>query len=707
MGPSAANYRLDVLATNAAYLSSIPPEKAIREKPLTSIINRPLILVTSAELSEFASSLPDNIEILGVVEVTGDRIDVIYGNSGGATMTTAPLLCLGLLTTKPASLLFLEKVREVFQSWASYDFPTPQLVSPDTLSNGLSLLLSTSLVDRLRAYAANVTRLSRELFRLRAAHEDMLNAFAAVEGFVAASNIQACNLTFENDPSGVFFYEEGRATTVFQTLPVSSLGLSIVQVCLGSVEDNHLTGGLTAELRTVEDHAIQQVWQMPADALVEGWLTLPLRQALIGPQRTPLLILSVTEGIGSLPPLSLGSPQALSGFRLRDVDGASLADRSLALRTWTGVPGIRPAAIDIASNTMFEQPSAGVLDIPIPAQLFRTAKFLPNGWEPDFNPVSFLADLRGLECHPPPIGTTWAALPNLPIGTYPFRIDINVVARHPEAAEIEVALGFLDKANVDNESDFDTSRIPFSGWRVAPFGEAVLLSVLVENPQGELGCLILGARMKDGASNSCAWNCFSGLRKVVLRSADTAEGTNRTPPPAPAGLASPLIMIDGASVPLSILEAASDAVPSGLNGSPAIGYDPNRRGILCHPPAQGISLARVSTVSVVDGSRLSARAHVGNDLSGAIEFCLAISSVSADEVVQQLESGDPTDTASFAWSGWHEATYAEDVALRVDVVKLENMTESIFLATRMAATARTNDFAWAYFLDLRLASGDN
>jgi hypothetical protein len=136
-------------------------------------------------------------------------------------------------------------------------------------------------------------------------------------------------------------------------------------------------------------------------SLTGGWTNIPLSRALSGVERTPVLRIRPAGGIGRIPPFSLGAPQPLSAFRVQTVPpqrNPVLA--SLALRCWSGLPGVAPPNITRSLGLPVKHLSA-VRRVPIPLPFLRDVEWINTGWNPDFVPVAFVHAESALQCHPP------------------------------------------------------------------------------------------------------------------------------------------------------------------------------------------------------------------------------------------------------------------------------------------------------------------
>jgi len=255
------------------------------------------------------------------VELHGEKI----------SLHEAPMLCCGFFASEPKSLLALERVQKIFERWSGMVFPAPIVVEKFDI---LNLLLASSLVCQTQKIAVHATRLARELFHLRSAHEVLQNNFAIAETLINENNLSRAQLRFENPPTsigtGVARHE------LRQILPVSSSGLVAIDLhILNSAEST--THGIVVRLITVEDHHGRANWVVEAAQCHVGWVSLTLPVRMSGLAQTLELWISPADGLGTLPEFSLGSPQPLPRFRVA-ADQISLPG-SLALRCWGGLRG--------------------------------------------------------------------------------------------------------------------------------------------------------------------------------------------------------------------------------------------------------------------------------------------------------------------------------------------------------------------------------
>ena len=382
-------------------------------------------------------------------------------------------------------------------------------------------------------------------------------------------------------------------------------------------------------------------------------------------------------------------------------DAAPVADRSLALRCWAGLPGVKPPVLGRVQDLLVpadDVAAAIVREIPLPFPLLQNVQMASKGWQPWFNPLEFIAELRGLNCHPPPSGFIVGRIQGFHT-VEASRITVQTVIRHPDAAPIEFALAFTSRSDDEavaligaGEKISANGDFYFSGWQRVAYPDTTLLSLDIASALPGHADILVATRMADQKENDFGWATFHDFRLTLLGDAvDFAA-------PASSGSVSDT---NGSAFDTDQLadirpvgEAAADP---GL-----VAFSAELGGIFCHPP-----IGAAATVGCLpqpleaDVTRLRARPHLANDRAAAVEFCLVLSDRPAEEVDAYLQRRDKRGRAApgMASSGWVAAGYADDAVLEVARPRGRGMVRAYF-ATRMA-DAGANDYAWCYFIDIR------
>ena len=668
--------------------------------------NKPFVLVPLGEMTQLRSKVPDALEVYGI-EAVGKTMVVLRTGSGICLQQdTAPMSCVGFLTNDAEGLEQLSTVRRLFEDWSDCVFPEPRMLRLTVPAKGFDILLATTVLDRLNAYAGHVSRLSRELFHFRTEHENLLNAFAAIEGYLSATNIQPYRMVFENLPAS----PHSIVSPVFvrQLLPVSSLGLSTVEIHVGDWQRSvQMVAGLSIELRTIEDGQLHETWRLPLEDIVPGWLALPFKSGLVGHPRTPELVIRPIANIGVLPDLALGELQPLRDFQAESTVAGEQPSwgRSLALRLWAGIPGVRPPALTVRLPEKSEH-FARVTDVAVPFTMLAQASQLSSHWQPSFQPVNYIAALQALEVHPAPSGVMWARIPNVTIGSIPVRISVLCVVRSADAAPVEFAFAFAGRETSDAiqhvDADWEPAGQPgftASEWRSVSFQKPALIHVRPID-QTQNGDLYLGTRMAGGASNAFAWACFQSIRLTLLGEVDV--GFDEHPNFATVSFHSAGTPPEAMDVllPETALGDVQNVLQRFIEELALVKYDPGRRGIFCHPVVGGVTLAWLPNHEGADFQGLAAGVRVGSPRSAPIEFGIGVTTLSPAEVLRRLEDERTGHDTSFAFSGWRRVLYDEDDTLQVQGEFIGAGKKAAFLVTRLEEGVRSHDFAWAYFVDI-------
>lgn len=266
-------------------------------------------------------------------EKDGDRIQ----------LTTPPQLCIALLAFSRQSQNELKRLKD-WWSRAGF-FEDLELVYFEEEKISLSELNNVFvdyLIDKWTDTAERSTILQRRLTSLRIAHEELQNTFARYEDFLSYARIPPVQLRFTGEPTdkvSMTVDHHGNPLSFVQRLPISSRGLAMIEIHV-NMPDQNAEGVLNASINILEDPQELASWQIPFHAIRQGWMRLVLPNIWSGPKLTAELYLTWETLKGKAPTLSLTTPQLLPEACLKLNNGTKL-DRSLALRLWTGLPGIR------------------------------------------------------------------------------------------------------------------------------------------------------------------------------------------------------------------------------------------------------------------------------------------------------------------------------------------------------------------------------
>lgn len=661
-------------------------------------ISKPFILVVASDVIYFAGLAPDGIDVLGVKDVGSNHILVQAPNGEELHLKTAPAMCLGMFAFQDESIKMLEAVHERLSFWGGSALPAPLRLLADDPSTIFMASLVARLSAKLLAFTKLTTQLSAEMCRLREAHEDSLNSFAEAEAFLSSNGKQPCLITFENLPDEGSNLS-GQSKEISQLLPVSTYGLSVIQILLTADATDERIGGLSITLSTHEDKKLHQVWHIPREDLECGWVTLSVVRGLSGIQRTPVLKIEPLGRLGVLPPLALGKFQAIGAFRPQIIElshSSEAADRSLALRTWSGLPGVRPPGFDFNGNG-----ASRVLQLAVPPAMLANIYHVKSAWDPDFEAVKYLTAERELLCHPPPQGLTCGEFLYPLQFNQPFRISAHVAVRHRSANPTEFAIVVADpnvwKERIAAGEDMSNRKgVAFSGWHKVAADTEQFISLDISEPHQYERHAFLVTRIADGLENAFGWARFFDLRITLLDNLEADEGNRHL---RRAGTApTPLDILNKDSFTDELLGDVENCLNLEGASGPLVAYDKPQKGILCHPRDHGITLAKLGNF-VVDGpGRIHATAMIMNALSEPVEFCLVATSLNVSEIVGLIDGvNQPEPFGRFSSSGWIEVSHDDDKIIHADASSLTNTQIGLYLATRMTKASVSSAYAWAFF----------
>jgi hypothetical protein len=262
----------------------------------------------------------------------------------------------------------------------------------------------------------------------------------------------------------------------------------------------------------------------------------------------------------------------------------------------------------------------------------------------------------------------------------------------------------------------DTWGVPVAalraGWNVFGFARSLSglprtleLTLSVTGGNSALPCLSLGTpqpierfRVHDAdnrqalADASLALQVWTGLAAVALPSWATFWSSQ----PRPGG---------GTDVPLRQESVAPDILGFvALHNGDEVEFDFEavralipERAVACHPPAAGMTVARLPGACPAGAIRVSAYGLIDNVKSRDVEFALVTTLDGAR--ARPLLSGEALPAAGECVSDWIRVSPSAKKAVNAFIAEPIARWQDIFIATRMAE-AGNNDFAWAKVQDL-------
>lgn len=360
-------------------------------------------------------------------------------------------------------------------------------VGQETVPQLVAQLLEKSL-DRLTGH---VSRVHAELAMLRRERETMFENYRAIEDAFHARNWDSSTEVFSHsplvDPKDEGFARLLRESEIEQLFPVSSYAVSGFALHFRDLPANR-NGQLIVTLDYLENGEGIAEWLVPYSELKAEWNFFSLPKACDGSHRTLRLRISATGGVP--PELSLGNVIANERYAARArIPHGDLDMRPLALRIYTGLPGVRPASLPNAIVPTALMNGRKVDDYRLPVELLRNvANVSVTSLNPDFPTVRFLEHEDAIGCHPLEEGITAGAIRRV-VAPGTVRISARAVIDHPEGQPCAVGLLAVNLgANIEEEIaaiaslDRRPKQSLFSGWSQAAPGHPVDINFMLEKP---------------------------------------------------------------------------------------------------------------------------------------------------------------------------------------------------------------------------------
>jgi hypothetical protein len=626
------------------------------------------VLVPIEEISYFERFIPKGISIFGLREVSQHAVFAVNQTFEAFACDAAPSSCLAMAAVGEDGLARLHEARDLFARWSGGEFIHTLQIKPSEAAQAIPSLLLTRVLDRFRSVSKQCVTYAGDLARLRASHEELHNNFAALEAFVVSSNVQPIKLIFNNPPVPGSFLDIEGLKEVSQVLPTSTFALSSVDIYLGELtKANKRCGGLEIDFVTLEENQILARWHLNADQIAEGWTNLDFVKTLRGHQRTGRLAIRTIGGIGDMPPLGLGSPQSLKTFRVQVApQGSYTPNASLALRCWSGLPGIAPPNISKSiSFTPFDSASA-IRRVAIPFTLLQAVEWIKTYWNPEVAPVGFKVQDRAVKCNPPPKGVTLAKLPEISLPEI-SRIEAHAFVQGHDASPVEFAVLFSDLpakkiATMLLRGQTAKADFFFSGWVKCVAGRPVYISSVV--PVANMtGCIFLATRIPAESSRNTTRAEFRDLQITLLGLSNPDQSQVKP-------LNSEIKTIEASKSCKRILLAEDLQRARGTNGTKAsqVRFDRTNSEIKCELVDDQHLIAVIPNVRVKDPIQLSIKAGASCSNKAAISVGVGVSDFGVREDIVLRQLNKPTvATTRLAFSGWHKIRPAEDATFEIDI----------------------------------------
>ncbi len=380
------------------------------------------------------------------------------------------------------------------------DLPTIRL-GRDDVAAGAALIREVLIGSVCRLAALN-TSITAELAMLRRERETLFENYRSLEDAFHARNWEAATEIFAHDPF-VDAREEGIGQLLYeasveQLFPVSSYGVSGFALHFRKPTDR--SGELRLELGFVESGETIAEWEVPFAGIVANWNFFALPKACDGGPRTLRLRLSAVGGTPPEP--SLGYPISNERYAAHaEVDHGDLANRPLAFRIFTGLPGVRPVGMPTMFSPSLTTPGIRVEDYRLPADMLNSVTNVSvTPIVPDFQTVCYLEQEGAIVCHPLVEGISAGALSGA-VAPGTVRFSARAVIDHPDGrpaavgillapptADLRARVAELDRNGATPQAAF------FSGWREVTSEQSININMLLDTPVASAMDLIVVSR---------------------------------------------------------------------------------------------------------------------------------------------------------------------------------------------------------------------
>jgi hypothetical protein len=350
----------------------------------------------------------------------------------------------------------------------------------------------------------------------------MFENYRAIEDAFHARNWDSSTEIFSHaplvDPKDEGFARLLRESEIEQLFPVSSYAVSGFALHFRDLPANR-NGQLIVTLDYLENGEGIAEWLVPYGTLHSEWNFFSLPKACDGSHRTLRLRISATGGVP--PELSLGNVIANERYAARArIPHADLDMRPLALRIFTGLPGVRPASLPNAIVPTSMINGRKVDDYRLPIELLRNVTNVSvTPLTPDFPTVRFLEHEDAIGCHPLEEGITAAAIRRV-VAPGTVRISARAVIDHPEGQPCAVGLLLVNLASDAQEEigalasmDRRRSQVLFSGWSEVAPNRSIDINFMLEEPIDRTMDLVVLSRAA-GESVDFSWLKVFNFRLV-------------------------------------------------------------------------------------------------------------------------------------------------------------------------------------------------
>ena len=382
----------------------------------------------------------------------------------------------------------------LIQRWQDvHRIDVPILFYSDENFRGFITILKENLERSITA-----TALMREAAEMRRIHEELHNSYSKIREFIYREGLSTPKISFQNNHTEISSQPEARSFE--QNLPIDMQRITALSLYISKPASNHAEGNLLISLAAIGRETGEHRWKLPFHNISSGWNTFVIGDRKISHIAKDALLNITIETVASEDEglsFALGD-EVLHPRMAVSIDGKVQA-RALALRCWTGLPGVRPA-ITGAMWPVFLQGEQRLdrLEMIPEGSVAVSSLVIPEAM--DFEAIKWDADRRWILVHPLSTHPTIAKLNNaIPYGTRQVVVEFETV--HADAGTVEYSIA------VDNDDEINPDTLE---WISVPAKSPGILKIDVEYNARSRDLLLL-TRLPKGESSSFCWAHFQRI----------------------------------------------------------------------------------------------------------------------------------------------------------------------------------------------------
>ena len=515
-----------------------------------------------------------------------------------------------------------------------------------------------------KAIALRNVTLQRQYLNLRTLHENMQNAFAAVEEYLTQAKLPELQLAFDNQPITKLIQPgnaaQSNSLTIKQLLPVSSRGMAAIDLRVVNTDKNSV-GNLIVRLKYCASQTSFAKWQIPYSQLVPGWLSLDLPNIDIGSQRDVELTIDWHTQAGMAPSVILGEIQLIP--ELQACCNENPIEHSLAFRVWQGLPGTRK----VTSPDLAPEDRAIQLGF-LGQGAMRRVKEITAQPEDNFDHVQLINNGAKIVTHPRVNGDATVAILPFSFPNQANYLTATVITEHKDADVAEYALAIVSPETDIDKAMPESSAIAHSGWIRVAANTPRQIAVYLPQPPTKNCHIVIAAKLAVNSKPNCAWCRWLNFK---LESRSHNPQANQSP----------------------IINASADAAQQTVARVQQL----NDGKIQVHPWSGIDTVALLCHAVPPNTAQIKAIVCTSNDEADTIEYGMAVIQEN-DEIQARLAIANPANAIAF--TGWQRVLANTPYRLNLELVTPTTSQRHLVLATRIPPQS-SHSHGWARWLDLQ------